>query len=44
MVAGSAAGLDSTTVARLAESLDAETAGLMVVMLDRKLVLCSVVK
>ena len=33
MVAGSAAGLDSTTVVGLAESLVAETAGSMVEML-----------
>ena len=44
MVAGSAAELDSTTVAGLAESLVAETAGSMVEMLGRKMVACLVVK
>ena len=38
MVAGSAAGLDSTTVAQLVASLVAETAGSMVEMLGWKMV------
>ena len=43
MVAGSAAELDSTTVAGLAESLVAETAGSMVVVMGWKMVSCSAV-